>query len=307
MEPFTRILVPLDGSSLAESVLPAAYAVAERCGATITLLHVMEHNAPQTVHGEPHIGDTEQAHRYLREVGDRYQEGSVPTELHVHENKEHNVPRSIAEHVAELHVDLIALATHGSGGLRGFLFGSIAQQALRQTTVPVLLVRPETGEVPSGGFKRIVVPLDGTPQAHHALPVAVMLAVASVAALHLVRVVPTVSTIPSSSGAATFSPSATAALLDIEGEEANTALSALRAEIPSSVPMTQEVRRGDVVEELLAGVEHVNADLVVMSTHGRAGVEGLWTGSVASRLIGRLTRPVILVPIPPDPPPGSAA
>ncbi len=304
MEPFKRILVPLDGSRLAESVLPAAYTVAERCGATITLLHVLEHNAPQTVHGETHISDIGQAHRYLSEVSDRYQERSVSTELHVHENKEHNVPRSIAEHVAELQVDLIALATHGSGRLRGFLFGSIAQQALRQTTVPVLLVRPETSEIQQNGFKRIAVPLDGTPQAHHALPVAVMLAVAGDAALHLVRVVPTVGTIQSSSGAATFSPSATAALLDIEGEEASTALSDLRSEIPSTVPITQEVRRGEIVDELLAGVEHANADLVVMSTHGRAGLEGLWTGSVASRLIGRLTRPVILVPIPQD---GSAA
>jgi nucleotide-binding universal stress UspA family protein len=297
MDPFKRILVPLDGSRLAEAVLPSAFAVAERCGSTVMLLHVLEHNAPDTVHGEPHLSDITSAHRYLAEVAERYQESSVPTESHVHENLEHNVARSIAEHAAELAVDLIALATHGSGGLRGFLFGSIAQQALRQTSVPVLLVRPESSGTQHDSFQRILVPLDGTPQAQFALPVAVMLATAAHAALHLVRVVPTVGTISSSSGAATFSPSATAALLDIEGEEAEGALSDLRSEIPSEVQVTQEVRRGDVVDELLEGVERAGSDLIVMSTHGRAGLDGLWTGSVASRLIGRLSRPVILVPI----------
>lgn len=298
MEPFKRILVPLDGSRLAEAVLPAAFAVAARCGSTVTLLHVLEHNAPETVHGEPHLNDTERAEQYLQGVAERYQNGNVAMELHVHENPEHDVARSIAEHAAELSVDLIALATHGSGGLRGFLFGSIAQQALRQTSVPVLLVRPDSNGLQRSNYRKVLVPLDGTPQARFALPVAIMLATVGAATLHLVRVVPTVGTMPGSTGtAATFSPSATAALLDIEGQEAGEALSDLRTEIPSSLHVTQEVRRGEIVDELLAGVEQSDADLVVMSTHGRAGLEGLWTGSVASRLIGRLSRPVILVPI----------
>lgn len=297
MEPFKRILVPLDGSPLAEAVLPAAFAVARRCGSTVTLLHVLEHNAPETVHGQPHLKDIAQAVHYLDDVAERYQENTVPTERHVHENLEHNVARSIAEHAAELAVDLIALATHGSGGLRGFLFGSIAQQALRQTSVPVLLVRPESKGIPRGDYRRILVPLDGTAQAQVALPVAVMLATAGNATLHLLRVVPTVTSMGSSSGAATFSPSATAALLDIEGQEAGDALSDLRAVLPASLQVTQEIRRGDVVDELLDGVSQIDADLVVMSTHGRSGLDGLWTGSVAARLIGRLSRPIILVPI----------
>jgi nucleotide-binding universal stress UspA family protein len=101
-----------------------------------------------------------------------------------------------------------------------------------------------------------------------------------------------------SSAAATLLPSATAALLDIEGQEAADELGAQRADLSASLAVTLEVRRGEIADELLAAVDRADADLVVMSTHGRAGVEGLWTGSVAARLIGRLTRPVILVPIP---------
>jgi nucleotide-binding universal stress UspA family protein len=234
------------------------------------------------------------------DVGTRYDLDGVPTEHHVHETPEHDVARSIAAHAAELHVDLIALATHGSGGLRGFLFGSIAQQALRRTTTPVLLVRPEVRDGERANYRKILVPLDGTPQASAALPVAEMLAIAGSAHLHLTRVVPTVGTMPSTSGsgaAATFSPTAAAALLDIEGQEAADDLAVQRAVLPASLAVTLEVRRGEAVDELLAAVERADADLVVMSTHGRAGVEGLWTGSVAAKLIGRLTRPVILVPI----------
>jgi nucleotide-binding universal stress UspA family protein len=300
MEPFRRVLVPLDGSRRAEAVLPAAIAIARRCGATVTLLHVLEHNAPEKVHGEQHLKDTRAADAYLVDVGTRYDLDGVPTEHHVHENPEHDVARSIAAHAAELHVDLIALATHGSGGLRGFLFGSIAQQALRRTTTPVLLVRPEVRDGERANYQKILVPLDGTPQASAALPVAEMLAIAGSAHLHLTRVVPTVGTMPSTSGsgaAATFSPTAAAALLDIEGQEAADDLAVQRAVLPASLAVTLEVRRGEAVDELLAAVERADADLVVMSTHGRAGVEGLWTGSVAAKLIGRLTRPVILVPI----------
>lgn len=301
MEPFRRMLIPLDGSRLAEAVLPAAFAIAERCGTTVTLLHVLEHNAPETVHGEQHLSDTRAAEAYLNDVAARHQVNGVQTEQHVHENPEHDVARSIAAHAAELHVDLIALATHGSGGLRGFIFGSIAQQALRRTTTPVLLVRPDARDGQRANYRKILVPLDGTPQASVALPVAEMLALAGNALLHLTRVVPTVGTMPSTSGssaAATFSPSAAAALLDIEGQEAADALAAQRADLSLSLAVTLEIRRGEIADELLASVSQADADLIVMSTHGRAGVEGLWTGSVAARLIGRLTRPVILVPIP---------
>jgi nucleotide-binding universal stress UspA family protein len=299
MEPFKRILIPLDGSRLAEAVLPAAFAIAARCGATVTLLHVLEHNAPETVHGERHLGNTQQAAKYLDALAAQNQASGVTTEQHVHENQEHDVARSIAAHAAELAVDLIALATHGSGGLRNFLFGSIAQQTVRRTTIPVLLVRPDVRDGERINYRKILVPLDGTQQARAAIPVAVMLAIVGDAALHLARVVPTVSTIPGTSGAAaTFSPSAAAALLDIEGQEASDALVDLRAELPASLAVTQEIRRGEAVDELLLAVDRSDADLVVMSTHGRAGVEGRWTGSVAAKLIGRLTRPVILVPIP---------
>lgn len=295
--PLRRILVPLDGSRLAEVVLPATFELAERCGAAVTLLHVVEHHPPETVHGEPHLDDVDEASRYLREVADRYRQVGVPVDLHVHPNPEHDVARSIGEHADELGVDLIVLATHGSGGLRGFLFGRIAQQVLRYTRTPVLLIRPlESGAPPAFTCRLILVPLDGRRGAEVALPFAATLAASTGARLHLVRVVPTVGTVPAEAGpATTFSPTATAALLDIEVEHAREYLNDIAARALPRQNVTSEVRRGDAPVELARAVADSGADLVVMGTHGRSGLSGRLTGSVATLLLSRIDRPLLLV------------
>ena len=67
---FTRILVPLDGSRLAEAVMPAARSLAAKLGARVLLLHVLEREPPEAVHGEPHLGTSQEALTYLESLGD---------------------------------------------------------------------------------------------------------------------------------------------------------------------------------------------------------------------------------------------
>lgn len=293
-----RLLVPLDGSRLAEAALPAAFALAARCGAEVTLLHVIEHNAPSTVHGEPHLDEVDEAHAYLESVAARYQDTGVAIDLHVHPNQEHDVARSIGQHADELAADLIALATHGSSGLRGFLFGRIAQQVLRHTDTPVLLVQPVEeggGEPPEFNCRVILVPLDDSVDSVAALPWARLLGQATGAQLRLVRVVATVGTVSGERGAAaTFSPTATAALLNVEEQHAEEDLAALRREL-SGLNVSMEVRRGEVPTEIERAAREASVDLIVMSTHGRAGLSGRLTGSVATRLLSRVACPLLLV------------
>ena len=297
IEPLQNLLVPLDGSRLAEAVLPPGFATATACGSTVTLLHVIEHQAPKTVHGEPHLHDPAGATRYLDGVSNRFAQSGVPVESHVHPNEGHDVARSIADHADELGADLILLATHGSGGVRDLLFGSIAQQVLQQSTKPVLLVRPEHGYPDGFRYQSIMVPLDGTADSEMVLPMAVMLASRTGARLHLVRVVPTRSTLPGTSGAvATFLPGATSALLEIEGCEARDYLDVLKRRLPDVTSV--EVRRGDVARELARAAAGVGADLIMMSTHGRAGIESYWAGSIAARILSRYSRPLLLMRIP---------
>ncbi|MEX2314510.1 MAG: universal stress protein [Thermomicrobiales bacterium] len=301
MTPVTirRMLVPLDGSRLAEVTLPLSVAIAAAAGAALTLLHVLERHPPPMVHGEPHLRDLTTSEDYLRALAARWGRSGMTIANHVHPNPQADVARSIVEHADELNADLIALATHGSGGIRGFLFGSIAQQVLRQGRRPVLLVRPRAGSrlaVAETRLRVIIVPLDGTSDAERALPMAMALAKATGARLHLVRIVPTVGHVHGpASAAAMLTPSATAALLDLEYQAARDDLQALAQQLTAIGDVAVEVRRGDVLDELEHVVGERGADLIVISTHGHRGIEGFLTGSLGARLLGKLEQPVLLV------------
>lgn len=289
-----NILVPLDGSTLAESSLAAARTLARATGATVTLLHVLEHAAPASVHGEHHLSEEEESAAYLADVARRW-DSATSFARHVHPNPEHDIAASIAQHAAELDADLIAITTHGGAGLRGLVYGRIAQQVLQQTDRPVLVVRPE--QVPEQQFDctRVAVALDGTAEAAEALPLARSLARALGAGLTLIRVVPTLGAVRGERAVpATMLPTATAAFLEMQVDEAARYLAALREEIgdPSTVAL---VRRGDVAGEIAAAVDETGCSLLLLSTHARAGIEGLMTGSVAARILGRLRQPVILL------------
>jgi nucleotide-binding universal stress UspA family protein len=78
--PIRHVLAPLDGSNLAEAVLPIARGLATSLGATITLLHVIEHDAPETIHGEPHLMTAADAEAYLGRVAEELRAGGATVE-----------------------------------------------------------------------------------------------------------------------------------------------------------------------------------------------------------------------------------
>ena len=131
-------LVPLDGSRLAESVLPVVQEVASRFHAQVILLHIVEQHPPAVIHGERHLTGVAQAQDYLEEISGRLRSSNIPVEIHVHQEKEDKVAHSIVQHSQELNADLVIMCTHGHGGLRELLFGSKAQQALQQGTQSIL-------------------------------------------------------------------------------------------------------------------------------------------------------------------------
>jgi nucleotide-binding universal stress UspA family protein len=295
-----RLLVPLDGSRLAEAVLPIAARLAEACAASIVLLHVIEKGAPLRIHGEPHLAAQLDAEAYLVRLSRQFEAGGRTVEHHVHEAPVGNVAQSIAAHAEDRRCDLILLSTHGEGGLRDVLWGSIAQQVLQLSRRPTLLVRTR-GDTPVTGFdpRTIMVSLDGTAAAEAALPLAETLAQALDVRLRLVMVVPTLDTVSGEQlPQATFLPGTTRMLLDAQEEQATDYLERLAASVRSTgVPVTCEVRRGGPVAELAADTAEHADGLVVVATHGRAGLQAIWSPSVAARLLKRTRAPVLLVPI----------
>lgn len=297
-------LVPLDGSRLAEAVLPATALLASGSHALVTLLHVVERNAPATVHGERHLTNAAEANSYLEEVALGLRASGVVVKYHVHDDKEYNVAQSIFEHAQELHCDLVIMCTHGNSGLRGLLFGSIAQKTLQRGAQSILLIFPRGDRsAPQFDLQRILVPLDGVVAHEPALPAAIELASAFHATVHLALVIPTLATLSGGQAASgMLLPTTMRAVLDLAQQEASDYLEQLLAQCRSKgIDATAEILRGDPAPMVLKLAERLNSDLIVMASHGRAGLDALLTGSVAARIAGHMERALLLMRAnPPD-------
>jgi nucleotide-binding universal stress UspA family protein len=145
--PHGRVLVTLDGSDLAEAILPEVFVVARALGAELTLLRVVAvttyiriEGYPEPV-GVPSTGiSASEAEAYLNEVSREIrEEGQIVTNL-VTEGTD--AASAILQTAEDQKVELIAMATHGRGGLADIALGSVASAVVKQATVPVLLLRP---------------------------------------------------------------------------------------------------------------------------------------------------------------------
>lgn len=297
---FKNILVPLDGSHLAEAALPPAAWLSKRLNATVMLIHVIEENPPQAIHGEHHIRNEDEACAYLTQIGQTRFDPTVKVEYHVHSEEVRNVPLSITSHASEFGSDLIIMCAHGQGGLRDLILGSIAQQVIGSGKTPVLLIKPEgnlNGEAKP--FQKIMVGLDNLPEHETSLQVAGEFALAIGAGLHLVNVVQTVETLKGSQAAASkLLPSTAAVMLDLTVSAAQDYLEG-RAEIwrRRGLNVSTKVRRGDVSHELVLEAQESACDLMVIGTHGKAGMGAFWSGSVAPKLVGKTDLPLLFVPV----------
>jgi len=295
---FQHLLVPLDGSRLAESVLPATCWLAEKFRAKITLLHILEEKAPATIHGEPHLNTLAEARAYLGQIAQRLEAADLKVDQHLHGVAEGNVARSILVHAEEMATDLILLCAHGSGGWRDRLIGPIAQQVLAGGTRPVFLTRPDkTGQPATFAPQQILVPLDGSPAHEPALPAARAIAVAGQATLHLITVVPTASTLSAERAAAgVLLPTTTHAILELAQRGATDYLQGwLRQLAGEQIKASAEVARGEIAPAILRAADRVKADLIVLGTHGRTAFDAFWSGSVTPKILSGAGSPVLLV------------
>jgi nucleotide-binding universal stress UspA family protein len=294
---FKRILVPLDGSILAESALPTAATVAQKLGATITLLHLLEKAPPASIHGERHLREAAEADHYLADVAKRFFAETIGVSYHVHDEKTSNVAAGIAEHQKELSPDLIIMCSHGEGGLRRWISGTLAQKTAGYVDIPVLLVRPaESTCQPS--FERILLPLDGTSAHEAAIPMALQLARIFAAKVHLLRVVQTPEAL--SGPGATVSrmlPGASRVMLDLTAEDAKHYLESVAEKFrQANISVHPEVLRGKTVETIIAEAKTHQTGLIILATHGKAGTTAFWAGSIAPQVADNTCSNVLLIP-----------
>lgn len=144
---FKRMLVPLDGSQLAEKALEQVKGLAEEC-CEVHLLQVIRLPLPVMT---PDIGmsvpviDMEEllgeATNYLETRAGELRASGIETTVHVVEDD--NIADAIVDYALEIDADLIVQSTHGRGGLSRLVFGSVAEAVLRQAPCPVMLVRAQ--------------------------------------------------------------------------------------------------------------------------------------------------------------------
>jgi nucleotide-binding universal stress UspA family protein len=297
---FKHILLPLDGSQLAEVAIPYTVELCKKLGSKVTLLHVIEKDAPVEIHGQHHLTDEAEAREYLNKIANTDFNFSNQIECHVHTEEVSQVSRSIVEHSSELAPDLIVLCAHGEGGLRDIVAGSIAQQVIANGVVPVLLIHPQTeSQILFDGYKSFLVALDGEPDHDQSMEIAGQLAKQLDSKIRLIRVVPTYSTLSGEQAAlGTMLPATTTVYLDLMEDEACEYLQKkLEFWRAKGLNCDAEVQRGDPAQEVVKSAINSNASVIVLGTHGKSGLDAFWSGSVAPKIVAKTLTPVLLYPV----------
>lgn len=315
---FSTIVVPLDGSTLAEQALPSAIALAKALDARLVLLQAFQ---LKTIAGQELATEQElqqQAEAYLKHVSIAITSPSPSAYLPVERvvtQVEYGLPEDEIALVAPFEgADLIVMATHSRSGLNQLIKGSVAVRVLQHVSVPVVLLHPvaeyetqplsKTLSQPSSlawesNQLKIVVALDGSLEAEVALEPAFHLAKQMEATLYLLRVVQPV--IPADyvmmHANQNLLKEDDIAKLDLKQmEAAGQYLQNFRSQLLSTrVKCIQTVLWGDPALEIVKYAQKIEASMLVMATHARGRVGQFLVGSVAEEVVSHSHLPVLMV------------
>ena len=306
--PLSRVLVPLDGSRIAEHALPAARALAERGpGGALHLVRIAS-SAWAGVSGTfpplPEPADkravVERAMEYLGQVRERLEALGSGVGVSYRALPPGDLVEALIKEARDASSDVVVMTTHGRGAWARAWLGSVTDGMVRECPVPVLLIRPpetrEGGDDPVQGsppaFRKILVPLDGSDASLEALGLAVPM-VPPDGNLTLFRAVPSIWSrsvfrgprVPEGAGSVEeWVPRAREAL-----EELAEPLRAQGISVEVAAAGVDEAAEG-----ILRMAEGRGMDLVVMSTRGRGGAARHVLGSVADKVIRASNVPVLV-------------
>lgn len=295
-----RILFPTDFSDCAEGAFTHAAYLAQRTGAELHVLHVAEpqDDAPSgwaeglRITPEDIAADLDVP---VPASSGKEQKPGEPVPVIDAEVRAPKAAPAILRYVEEHDVDLVVMGTHGRRGVRRMLIGSVAGEVVRLAPCPVFTVGRQEGCAGGWAIRRIVAPVDFSEHARHAARHAAALAATYGAALDLLTVVDDRALpVVEMPFLGTFSISAE----DVR-QRAQEALEGFAAELEAEVPAVGEVgafaRFGHPAGDIVAFAEDQRADLLVMGSHGRTGMERLLMGSVVELVIRLAPCPVFTV------------
>lgn len=297
---FASIMVPLDGSPLAERALPLGLDLTERARGRLRLVLVHQSPPPPVdkaaarlaVKVELAVRRAERA--YLRATQARLAR-TAPKGRVRGVTLTGPVGDALAGYVSELGIDLVVMATHGRGGFERAWLGSVADRLVRTLEIPVLLVRARSEPaVEAGPGGPVLVPLDGSPRAEEALGPAVALARLWDAEVQLIQVVRPVmlATDPGLPVPSTYDEAATGIGKNIAQDYLDDIAEEVRAlGVRASANAVLGWGAADTLLELAVPGR---VGVLALATHGRGGLRRVALGSVADKLVRAASVPVLV-------------
>ncbi len=291
---YKTILVPLDGSELSEQALPLAKSIALGMNARLLLL--------QAVHpvGLPHgpltghqIHAINEAEAYLAKIASDLLSDGIAADTAV---MDASPAHAILDEIKLRGIDLVVMTTHGRSGLGRWVYGSVAEAVLHGSSVPVLLVRCNTW-LPEGvveqTYPRFLVPLDGSEVAESAIPHAIWVAKQLGGTVYLLHVHEPPDLTKED---IVLRPDKTQEVLEHDRAVVEKYLDAVSERFKAEGINTHVlVRSGPVSQTILEESWDLGVSLIIMATHGRAGLSRMFFGSKAMEILHFGMLPVLLV------------
>jgi nucleotide-binding universal stress UspA family protein len=308
---YKNMLVPTDGSKLAELAFPYAEELAGRLGTKVTILHVVDPKGSETLPMHRAYVDRSadimrrQVAEVERKLGKKHGADNIRVAGEVVAG---HAAEEILRYTQEKSIDLIVMSTHGRTGVMRWVLGSMADKVLHVSPVPVLLVRSDAAQ--KRGFEKwtditLIVPLDGSPRAESVLPHVQALAqqagndMLNVVLIRVCEPPP----MPAVAGPEIAVPVDYQRIMEENWESCRQATNQYLAGIENHLKQTglrvrsepiEEVRLS-VADEIVEYASKIPFSLVVMATHGRSGVSRWAYGSVAHKVLMGSSSPVFLV------------
>jgi nucleotide-binding universal stress UspA family protein len=285
---YRKVLVPLDGSELAERAIPYGKAIAKTKGSELILFTVS-------------VASMEQLDRpmkaYLELNVKELQSQGIKASMAIAYG---NVADEIVGFADKNNIDLIIISTHGYSGIKRWVLGSVARKVLYGTCVQVLLIKSKAQKISQIELKKLLLPLDGSPFAEAPIPIIEELTKGTKTEIVLTLVcepplVPSYGDRPINPTWKTHRD----ALWAVTQQQASEYLKKVESKLKKQgMKVKSRVIPGElgrVAENIMQAGKKENVDLIIMTTHGRSGVSRWVYGGVANRIVEESLQPVLLV------------
>ncbi|MBM3119765.1 MAG: universal stress protein [Chloroflexi bacterium] len=279
---YRKLLVPLDGSRLAEKALPYAKALSKTKGSEIILFTVST--------------ASEQFDRPIKAYLDLTAKELKSQKIKVSTAVAYgNVAEEIIKFAQKGKIDLIIISTHGHSGIKRWMLGSVALKVLYGTCTPVLLAKSKAHKISKVKFKKILVPLDGSPFSETSIPYVKELAKGAGSEIILLRVSePPILPADRSPAIKPSWEEYQSMLMAKIQQQALEYLEKIKAGFETSAIKIQTAL-GKAADSILQAAQKENVSLIAMTTQGRTGISRWVYGSVANRIVEQSLQPVLLI------------